>query len=91
MAKPDGAVTYFPVLHNSHPGKPHASDDLRDCWLEFDNQRIVGVFTTREKAEQAVEAVRQLPGFSAEPHCFTVDEWSVGEEMDEGFVVEFWT
>jgi hypothetical protein len=90
MSKPDGALTYFPLLHNSHPGKPHIPDSEGDCGLDYDDQRVVGIYTTREKAEEALEEVRLLPGFSAEPLCFVIDEWSVGEEMDEGFVTEFW-
>lgn len=91
MSRPDNAVTYYPLLHNSHPGKEHDPDGERECGLEYDDQRVVGVYTTRELAEQAIEAVRQLPGFSAEPPCFVIDEWSVGEEMSEGFVWKLWT
>ena len=50
MPSPDGAVTYFTVLHNSHPGKEHAADGELDCGWAYDDQRIVGVYSTREKA-----------------------------------------
>jgi hypothetical protein len=91
VSSPESAVTYFTVVHNSHPGKPHAPDRELDCGWTYDDQRVVGVFTTLAKAEQAIEAVRQLPGFSAEPPCFVVDEYSVGDELSEGFITEFWT
>jgi hypothetical protein len=91
MSSPDVAVTYFTVLHNSHPGKEHAADGELDCGWAYDDQRIVGVYSTQEKAVQAIEDARRLPGFSADPPCFVIDEDTVGDEWSEGFITEFWT
>jgi len=92
MTDEDVASTYFLVLHNAHPGQDHAGDEGEvDCGWVFDDQRIVGVYSTQEKAEQAIEDTRDLPGFSADPPCFEIDEWKVGDEYSEGFVTEYWT
>ncbi|WP_208298621.1 DUF7336 domain-containing protein [Streptomyces liangshanensis] len=52
-----------------------------------DDVKLLGVFSTRERAEAGRERARVLPGFRDEPECFVVD----GYELDvgtwgEGFV-----
>jgi len=91
MSSPDVAVTYFTVLHNSHPERNTRPTESWTAGWAYDDQRIVGVYPTQEKAVQAIEDARRLPGFSADPPCFVIDEDTVGDEWSEGFITEFWT
>lgn len=46
------------------------SDDVADV-------KFVGVFSTREKANEALEEVKKLPGFAQYPECLLVTEVEV--------------
>ena len=46
------------------------SDDVTDV-------KFVGVFSTREKANEALEEVKKLPGFAQYPECLLVTEVEV--------------
>jgi hypothetical protein len=53
--------------------------------------KIIGVFSTRENAETALERVRDQPGFRSRPDGFSIDEWMVDPTPDhlgwaEGFI-----
>lgn len=41
--------------------------------------KIIGIFSSREAAEQAVDAVRVLPGFREWPELFHMDEYRIDE------------
>jgi len=47
----------------------------------------IGVFTSRELAERALEKVKDQPGFRDCPEGFSVDEWRLNQiGWSEGYV-----
>ena len=49
--------------------------------------KFIGVYSSREKAQDAVARLRCLPGFSDAPDGFHVDEYRVDEDhWVEGYV-----
>ncbi|WP_086723418.1 DUF7336 domain-containing protein [Streptomyces carpinensis] len=52
-----------------------------------DDAKLLGVYSTLEKAEERVRRARLQPGFADEPDCFVIDEYTLDEdEWTEGFV-----
>ncbi|WP_240512606.1 DUF7336 domain-containing protein [Streptomyces griseoruber] len=52
-----------------------------------DDPKLLGVYSTLDKAEDRIHRARLLPGFSAEPDCFVVEEHTLDEDAwPEGFV-----
>ncbi|WP_203708407.1 DUF7336 domain-containing protein [Asanoa iriomotensis] len=64
-------------------------DELGDLtWDEWDGDdlKLLGVYATEAAARARIERARTLPGFDAEPDCFTVSSWTVDEDhWTEGF------
>ena len=63
------------------------------AWHEYDNQgrdeaKLLGVFSTHEHAEAAIEARRDKPGFIDHPEGFEIAEVTVDydQEWMEGFL-----
>ena len=51
-----------------------------------DDVKLLGVYSSREKAEDRLIAARKTPGFADEPECFMVDGYEVDrDEWVEGF------
>ncbi|MBL1108847.1 hypothetical protein JK361_30410 [Streptomyces sp. 5-8] len=51
-----------------------------------DDVKLLGVYSTPEKARERMHRARLLPGFADEPDCFVIDEHAVDEdEWTEGF------
>ncbi|HET6576403.1 MAG TPA: hypothetical protein VFG68_22580 [Fimbriiglobus sp.] len=49
--------------------------------------KIIGVYSSREKAESAVTRLRYRPGFSDAPDGFPIDEYRVDQDQwAEGYV-----
>ena len=49
--------------------------------------KVVGVYSSRELAEAAVERTRLLPGFADEPGGFTIEQYEVDRDhWPRGFV-----
>ena len=55
-----------------------------------DNLTLVGVYSSREQVEAAVERKRGFPGFCDEPGCFFVTEypldthlWPIGFQLEK--------
>jgi len=49
--------------------------------------RIIGIFTTRERAEAAIRAASKLPGFADTAEAFEVSEYELDDMCwREGFV-----
>jgi hypothetical protein len=60
----------------------HARDDGGE------DVKILGVYSSREKADAAVARLGRLPGFSEAPDGFHVDEYRVDQDYwVEGYVV----
>lgn len=52
-----------------------------------DNVKFIGVYSSRERAEAAVERLRDQPGFSSYPEGFCIDEYKLDRDhWAEGFV-----
>lgn len=60
------------------------------CEEEGDNPKILGVYSTRERAEDRVGRARLLPGFRDEPDCFLVDGYELDtDEWSEGYQIVY--
>ncbi|WP_238431402.1 DUF7336 domain-containing protein [Streptomyces cavernae] len=61
-----------------------------DCWAdeaEGDDVKLLGVYSSRDKAAERIARARLLPGFREEPKCFYIEEFTVdSDEWTEGFV-----
>lgn len=54
---------------------------------EDGNDKQIGVYTSKEKAEEALERVRAQPGFRDWPTGFFIDECELNKDnWDDGFV-----
>jgi len=56
--------------------------------LTIEHTKILGIFSTREKAEAAIEFYKTLPGFKDfSDDCFYLDEYELNKKVwDEGFI-----
>ena len=74
----EGALEVFVfVLH--HEKDPDSDDD---------DAKLLGVFSSRERAEEAKARTLQLPGFRDFPEGFTIDHYEVDRlYWDSGFVL----
>ena len=49
--------------------------------------KTLGIFSSKEEAEKAVEFYKTLPGFKDYTDCFNIDKYELNEkEWTEGFV-----
>lgn len=54
---------------------------------EGDDLKILGVYSTEQRALDRIERARQLPGFAEEPDCFMIDCYVVDQDQwSDGFV-----
>lgn len=54
---------------------------------DFDDVKLVGVYSSPKLAAAAVTRAQSRPGFSDEPDCFSVDVYTVDEDnWTDGFV-----
>ncbi|WP_194892308.1 DUF7336 domain-containing protein [Catenulispora pinisilvae] len=64
-------------------------DDHDDVYIDEhdgDNVKLLGVYSTFEKAQERRTRARTLPGFATEPECFVIDEYTVDQDTwAEGF------
>jgi hypothetical protein len=52
-----------------------------------DDEKIIGIYSTRDEAEQAITRASERPGFRANPEGFHIDEYEIGEDQwTEGYV-----
>ena len=87
----------FVVWHVRHAtyvdGSPtqHRDEGGELAWDEEDgdNSKILGIFSSQERAAARIGLARSEPGFRHEPDCFLVDEYTVDEDCwTGGFVTE---
>lgn len=51
--------------------------------------KLIGVYSSREKAEKAIEKLIKQPGFRDFPDYFNIDEYVIDQNhWDEGFITE---
>lgn len=72
-------------------GRPteHRGEDGELIWDEEDGDdlKILGAYSTEQKAQDRLVRARELPGFRDEPDCFLVDQYTLDEDRwTEGFV-----
>jgi hypothetical protein len=54
---------------------------------EVEEVKFIGVYSTMEKAVEAIARLKALPGFSAHPDGFVVDTYQLDEDQwTSGFV-----
>ena len=54
---------------------------------ETDDFKIIGIYSSHEGAEAGIERARKLPGFSALPKCFSINEYELNrDQWRQGFV-----
>src|ERR1051325_8199517 len=54
---------------------------------ESEESKMLGVYSTRERAEEAIERLKVQPGFVDYPTGFEIDPYNLDEdEWEEGFV-----
>ncbi|MEU4426794.1 hypothetical protein AB0F81_39750 [Actinoplanes sp. NPDC024001] len=79
-------VRHAPFL-DGRPTEHHGEDgDL--VWDEEDGDdlKILGVYSTEQKAEERLVRARELPGFRDEPDCFLIAPYTLDEDRwTEGF------
>lgn len=85
------------VHHIHHPafldGRPteHRGEGGDLVWDEQDGDdvKLLGVFSSQERADECVESARPLLGFRDEPDCFLVSPQEVDKvQWTEGYVTE---
>lgn len=68
------------VQHRDSSGDVLIDDD-------FDDVKIVGVYSSKQAAADAIDRTRTRPGFAEEPDCFTIDRYTIDEDnWTDGFV-----
>lgn len=56
---------------------------------EYDETKILGIFSDKQKAEEALAEYKQLPGFKDKPNDFYIDEYELDKKnWIEGFGVD---
>lgn len=77
----------FLLWHVHHAGPDHRDSDGELSWDEADGDdvKILGVYSSEERARERIARARKLPGFSDEPECFLIaasvvddDQWTEG-------------
>ena len=55
---------------------------------EYDETKIIGIYSSRELAERTIENYKNLPGFIKYPvECFHIDRYEVNQNnWQEGFI-----
>ena len=54
---------------------------------EFDETKIIGIYSTKEKAKEVIEKYNTLPGFKDYPNDFYIDKYELDKNhWDEGFI-----
>jgi len=73
VAKPARPTVF--ILWHSRPVGDSETDD-----------KLLGVYSTRQRAEDRAAQATKLPGFRAHPDAFTISEYQLdGDSWTEGF------
>lgn len=52
-----------------------------------DDVKLLGIYSTEEKAEECIVRARLLPGFQDEPECFVIVPYLLDDDTwEDGFV-----
>ena len=56
---------------------------------ESDNAKLLGVYSSKTNAKNAIARFRQKPGFKEHPDGFLIDEYQIDKDYwSEGFISE---
>ncbi len=56
--------------------------------LDNEDVKIIGIYSTKEKAEKTIDKFKKLPGFKDYPDSFNIDEYELDKDnWTEGFGV----
>jgi hypothetical protein len=92
-------VDVFLLYHVRHACLPdespirHVDEDGELTWDEQagDDVKLLGVYSTRERAQDRIREARALPGFKDEPECFLISRSEVDkDDWGEGYVTCFY-
>jgi hypothetical protein len=67
----------------------HRAEEGQLTWDEEDGDdlKILGVYSTEQKARDRIVRARSLPGFRDEPDCFLIDHYAIDQDRwIDGFV-----
>lgn len=66
--------------------------ELKDDYGSHDEIKMIGIFSTKEKAQRAIEQLKDQEGFRDYPvSCFEIDEQVVDRiSWTEGFCIARW-
>ncbi|WP_433560927.1 DUF7336 domain-containing protein [Nocardia sp. CA-151230] len=73
-------------IHHARPldGSPtrHGDDDGDLDWDEHegDEVKLLGVYSTEQRAQERIREAQTLPGFRNEPDCFHIDKCQVDKD-----------
>ena len=68
--------------------------ELTDDLGTHDEEKLIGVFSSAEKADDTIESYKSLEGFRDYPlNCFMIDEYEMDDptNLTEGFFTAQWT
>jgi hypothetical protein len=80
----------FLLWHVHHSGAhegastPHRAREDELSWDEMagDDLKLLGVYSTDDRARNRIASARELPGFREEPDCFLVDRYPGREPVE---------
>jgi hypothetical protein len=78
------------LWHAHHFGRRHRDNVGRIRYRRTrDSVQLVGVYSSRQEVDAAIERKRVFPGFLEEPDCFFVTEYPLDTNLwPEGFQLE---
>lgn len=54
---------------------------------EIEYTKVIGIYSTRNKAQEVISTYKELPGFKEYPEDFYIDEYHLDKnEWEEGFL-----
>ena len=69
------------TVHHDEDGSVHIDEQ------DGDDVKLLGVYSTRELAEERRQRARLTPGFRDEPECFTINPYTLNhDEWQDGFI-----
>jgi hypothetical protein len=74
------------VHTEQQPGRRWSGAGCATNEEDGDDLKILGVYSTEQKAQDRIARARKLPGFRDEPDCFLVDAYTLDRDhWTEGF------
>ena len=75
-------MTVYKLTHRRHiEYKLHTGESVTD-------DRVIGFFTSEERAKSAADSLREKPEFAASPEDFFIDRYELSGESDAVYLVE---